>query len=133
MRNPERIPSVLAALQAAWEKTPDMRLGQLIVCLSSPNCDQNKIFQMEEGAWVAACTKWRAEQPHLPAAMQNEFVYWGTPYPKVGDQVGFISEACSAHVVTGIVHSGPSGRLYIHSDDDGVCYWPHACDKWKHR
>jgi uncharacterized protein YihD (DUF1040 family) len=31
MRDPTRIPRILARLQAVWEKHPDMRLGQLIV------------------------------------------------------------------------------------------------------
>lgn len=30
MRNPERIPKVLALLQEGWEKVPDWRFGQLI-------------------------------------------------------------------------------------------------------
>ena len=30
MRNPNRIPKILARLQKLWEKYPDMRLGQLI-------------------------------------------------------------------------------------------------------
>ena len=30
MRNPNRIPEVLAALQQCWEKVPDWRFGQLI-------------------------------------------------------------------------------------------------------
>ena len=30
MRNPERIPEVLALLQKGWEKVPDWRFGQLI-------------------------------------------------------------------------------------------------------
>lgn len=31
MRSPARIPLVLAVLQRAWEKAPDMRLGQIIL------------------------------------------------------------------------------------------------------
>lgn len=30
MRDPNRIPEVLAILQQGWEKVPDWRLGQLI-------------------------------------------------------------------------------------------------------
>lgn len=30
MRDPNRIPSMLAAVEAAWRRDPDMRLGQLI-------------------------------------------------------------------------------------------------------
>ena len=31
MRDKERIPGILARLEAVWEKYPDLRLGQLIV------------------------------------------------------------------------------------------------------
>jgi uncharacterized protein YihD (DUF1040 family) len=30
MRNPDRIPEVLAGLGAYWEKHPDLRLGQIL-------------------------------------------------------------------------------------------------------
>lgn len=30
MRDPERIPEILDKLRKAWEKSPDIRLGQLI-------------------------------------------------------------------------------------------------------
>lgn len=30
MRNPERIPIMLEAIGSAWEKNPDLRLGQLV-------------------------------------------------------------------------------------------------------
>ena len=36
MRDPARIPKVLAALHAFWEKNPDLRLGQIISNLT-PN------------------------------------------------------------------------------------------------
>jgi hypothetical protein len=35
-RNPERIPEVLEALRVAWEKNPELRLGQLIRNVSYP-------------------------------------------------------------------------------------------------
>ena len=33
MRDPKRIPKVLAELQKLWEQYPDLRLGQLLVNL----------------------------------------------------------------------------------------------------
>ena len=30
MRNPERIPEIMALLQKGWEKVPDWRFGQVI-------------------------------------------------------------------------------------------------------
>lgn len=31
MRDPKRIPEILEELKKAWEKNPDLRLGQIIV------------------------------------------------------------------------------------------------------
>ena len=35
MRDPNRIPKVLDYVRRAWERNPDLRLGQLIVNLTS--------------------------------------------------------------------------------------------------
>ena len=35
MRDPARIPKVLAEVQKVWEKHPDLRLGQLVVVAAS--------------------------------------------------------------------------------------------------
>ena len=35
-RDPNRIPAIIERLRAAWEKTPDMRLGQLIGTWGDP-------------------------------------------------------------------------------------------------
>ena len=37
MRDPARIPVVLEALRKTWERSPDLRLGQLIFNLVWPN------------------------------------------------------------------------------------------------
>jgi uncharacterized protein YihD (DUF1040 family) len=34
MRDPSRIPIIIAALQEYWEKNPDMRLGQMVAVAS---------------------------------------------------------------------------------------------------
>ena len=39
MRDPNRIPIVLAAVRQAWEKDPDLRLVQLISNLIPPGMD----------------------------------------------------------------------------------------------
>ena len=31
MRDPDRIPEILAAIEREWKKTPDLRLGQLLI------------------------------------------------------------------------------------------------------
>lgn len=47
MRDPNRIPIVLAAVQLAWEHNTDLRLGQL---LESLRVDVGEdIFYMEDG------------------------------------------------------------------------------------
>jgi hypothetical protein len=51
MRNPKRIPKVLAKLQKAWELQPDWRLGQLLVNLSRPMHKGYQIFHHEESFW----------------------------------------------------------------------------------
>lgn len=45
MRDRQRIPEVLAVLQTAWERYPDMRLGQLLANCCS--CDE-PLFYMED-------------------------------------------------------------------------------------
>ena len=45
MRDPTRIPALLHALEKAWVKHPDLRLGQLIVNVA----DQRDPFYMEDG------------------------------------------------------------------------------------
>jgi hypothetical protein len=132
MRDPARIPKVLAALQVAWEKSPDLRLGQLIVCLASPNCDVNKIFQLEEGSWIHECENWPRSTPDV--GQRDGLMYWGTPYPKPGDRVGFLSsDVEDATERVGVVDvSAHGGRLCI-LGEDGSTYWPHAVDKWRKR
>ena len=44
MRDPDRIPGVLAKIQEIWERFPDLRLGQLLENIS---CGQS-IYYMED-------------------------------------------------------------------------------------
>jgi uncharacterized protein YihD (DUF1040 family) len=48
MRDPNRIGPILASLQAAWEKYPDMRLGQLIECAHDQACSSADLFNIED-------------------------------------------------------------------------------------
>ena len=43
MRNPERIPKVLAELGSIWSEMPDLRLGQLIMIAGG-----ERTFSMED-------------------------------------------------------------------------------------
>ena len=51
MRNPNRIPEVLAILQQGWEKVPDWRLGQLIENLKR-YIGVNDLFYIEDDELV---------------------------------------------------------------------------------
>lgn len=39
MRDPTRIPRILAKLQAYWEANPDVRLGQIVMSLAPTTID----------------------------------------------------------------------------------------------
>lgn len=45
MRNPRRIPRILAKLQASWEAHPDLRLGQIV---SNAALDKDVFFIEDE-------------------------------------------------------------------------------------
>ena len=51
MRDPNRIPEVLATLQQGWEKVPDWRLGQLIENLKR-YININDLFYIEDDELV---------------------------------------------------------------------------------
>lgn len=53
MRDPARIPSVLAEIQAIWEQLPDYRLGQLIANVVS-TVDHTDVFDIEDDTLVDA-------------------------------------------------------------------------------
>jgi len=44
MRDPKRIPVLLAKIQAFWEKNPDLRLGQLVSNLAG----NEDVFYVED-------------------------------------------------------------------------------------
>lgn len=49
MRNPDRIPQVLAKIRAAWNKNPDLRLGQIVSNLTPHRQD---VFYVEDDVLV---------------------------------------------------------------------------------
>jgi len=49
MRDPKRIPGIVAKLQVAWEKVPDWRLGQLLSNLLGAG--QQDVFFPEDQEW----------------------------------------------------------------------------------
>lgn len=50
MRDPTRIKPILAALEEAWAKCPDMRLSQLLMCCASTqvDLDPSNLFYVED-------------------------------------------------------------------------------------
>lgn len=55
MRDPERIPKVMARLMALWLKNPDMRLGQLIVNVmrqTQGTTSAAVTYNIEDDQWV---------------------------------------------------------------------------------
>jgi hypothetical protein len=51
MRDPNRIPKVLAAIQQVWEQSPDLRLCQLLQSLCPGKSD---LFYIEDDTLLAA-------------------------------------------------------------------------------
>lgn len=53
-RDPDRIPEVLAALEARWREAPDQRLGQVLINLvrrelaPEPADEANRLFALED-------------------------------------------------------------------------------------
>jgi len=53
IRDPERIPKILAKIEKLWSKYPDMRLGQLILnCFSLHNGVTMGVYYMEDEDFV---------------------------------------------------------------------------------
>ena len=48
MRDPARIDEMLSDLAAVWRKSPDLRLGQLLVNLVRPTQPAPEIFNIED-------------------------------------------------------------------------------------
>ncbi len=48
MRDPARIDEILSALRAAWQESPDLRLGQLIVNAVRPTQPCPEVFYLQD-------------------------------------------------------------------------------------
>ncbi|SFR76483.1 hypothetical protein SAMN05428960_1292 [Mitsuaria sp. PDC51] len=68
MRNPARIDEILSALRAAWEESPDLRLGQLIVNAVRPTNPCPEVFYARDEDLVRRLMDYRAM---VRAAKQN--------------------------------------------------------------
>ncbi len=56
-RNPDRIPELMALLQAHWQQNPDLRLMQLLVGLINPKEPCPEVFYAEDEALAALLKK----------------------------------------------------------------------------
>lgn len=59
MRNPARIDEILSALRAAWEESPDLRLGQLIVNAVRPTNPCPEVFYAQDEDLLRRLTDYR--------------------------------------------------------------------------
>lgn len=71
MRNPERIPTILAKLNQAWLAAPDMRFGQLVHCIM-PKREDNDHFNIEDDAFEAALNKWLESVPKKVVSLRKD-------------------------------------------------------------
>ncbi len=68
MRDPRRIRTILYTLGEYWHKTPDLRLGQLILGAVSPSTACPELFYIEDEDLLAklqAQVHWTAVQPAI--------------------------------------------------------------------
>lgn len=56
MRDPARIPVILAKVQEIWEAHPDMRLGQLLINVARPKDDH--LFYLEDDVLLDDLEEW---------------------------------------------------------------------------
>jgi uncharacterized protein YihD (DUF1040 family) len=61
MRDPKRIGPILETLRLAWERSPDLRLGQLIVIIASIANAKCDVFYVEDDTMVAGLDKWNTD------------------------------------------------------------------------
>lgn len=48
MRDPNRIETILEALQLTWQQEPDLRLGQLLINITKPQSPCPELFYLED-------------------------------------------------------------------------------------
>jgi hypothetical protein len=58
MRNPDRITAMIALLHEAWERNPDMRLGQLIYNIFEPDQACPSLFYKEDDDVMDDLERW---------------------------------------------------------------------------
>ncbi len=77
MRNPERIPDVIEALRKLWEKSPDLRLGQLIAGVQWGVQLPSDLFNVEDDVLINKLYETHA--PGEPPPVVKVFPEGGKP------------------------------------------------------
>ena len=61
MRNPQRIDNILNRLKIVWKDNPDLRLGQLLLCVTDTYrllyIEDEALIQALENYFLSDCTK----------------------------------------------------------------------------
>jgi hypothetical protein len=80
MRDPARIPEMCRLLQRAWERVPDLRLGQLVIDAIGPSEPCREVFYAEESRTrrgLERLVRGGAPEPELPSHHEAE-LRWKT-------------------------------------------------------
>lgn len=72
MRDPARIDEILELLREVWTRSPDLRLGQLIVNAVRPQEPCLPVFSIEDTVLARRLERMLKEQPTPPADEQAE-------------------------------------------------------------
>jgi uncharacterized protein YihD (DUF1040 family) len=66
MRDPNRIPRIIEKLSKTWQKTPDLRLGQLVEIIYSKRHEKEwNLFNLEDDAFEQALEKLEKEIKYI--------------------------------------------------------------------
>jgi hypothetical protein len=93
MRDPERIPMILAAVEREWRKAPDLRLGQLLVNLVREHAgvpreeEGTRLFAVQDGVllrWLGPADE--AEVTYITEEPTGARAAWQTAVGPTAEQ-----------------------------------------------
>jgi hypothetical protein len=72
MRDPQRIPRILAKIEELWTRHPDMRLGQLVSNAARlGGWNQNDVFYVEDDKTEKGLDALKEYKPTTPAQVES--------------------------------------------------------------
>lgn len=71
MRDPARIPRMLDALRRAWERSPDLRLGQLVSNAARHHGAWPDVFSVEDDDLLRGLVSSLPAAPHDPQTKET--------------------------------------------------------------